>query len=293
MTNLKKNTHAPISKRSGTLSKLTSRQIDKLKLLGTHPLFQELISDFRKRYNIDVRTRTMSTTGSGESIENVVKRMSNDLEEIGRGFQLFGMMYQFYRYARYDIWEFDPAFPKKFMGKSLTVPRSYEIVHKFRSVDTEGDEISGRVIEQPASVSLVTYARLTTGERGEERAALKELKQAQKMYLNPTATAQTRRKRNLDRDLLTDHEMSKRERRHKEEVATSEYVAMMKARLEKGDMTEAEFRQIKKDNPHGIKIISKGKTSRDIAIKKLGAAKRANLARQIAYRMERKRQELL
>lgn len=289
MTNRNKNGHTSIAKDNKGRSKLTGHQIDKLKLLGAHPLFQKLISDFRKQFNIDIRTMVMDITGSGESAEKIVERICNDLEEIGRRFQMFGMEMQFYRYARCDLWEFDPAFPKKFMNEALTIPRKYEITHKLRSIDTEGDETDERVIEHPASVSLVTYARLTFEE---ERTALSELKQAQKKYFTADLVRQTRMKPRIDRDLsIVEPTTTSTQPRRKEILKSGSYLAILKASVDRGENPRSAYKTARRAHPEDIGL-EKACTSSDVAIKKFGAKKYAGKIRQIKHRTGKRLQEL-
>ena len=266
--------------------RLTQEQTDRLKLLETSEVFQTLIQKFRKTFSVDISRGYFDYPKLGISVLELAGRVDRELEILGKKLNLpYPLMCsQVLLYIKYNTWPFDPSFPEKFYEPSMGAPSNWIVRNEptMRSTD-------GKVVQYSDTVSLITYARLSTKELSE---AIKHLKRRQKRCFNPKLIRSLRHKRNIDRDLRIEKEMALRQpRRIKENLVG--YLGMVQRERDKGRLTEKEFRKVKRMHPGDVQKVKTGKTSKEVAQEVLGSAKNAPAARTTTARLKKRRKELL
>lgn len=267
--------------------KLTNRQIDQLKILETEESFQTAVVNFRKKFCIDICTGIFDIRSQDINPEELVSEVQKELMNLSEKFKLSSPLVrsQILCYIRYGKWGFDSSLPEKFLNWSLETPPNYKIIVE---PPVKIDK-NGKVLEYSKTVNLVTFASLSTDE---EKEALRELKSTQKFAFNPLLTKKTRHSKNIDRDINLEKEMLTRIPNSSEENMTSTYMEVIKSEYEKGKISLKKFNKIKEENSHGVEIVKKGITSRDISYKIFGSKKKSYNARQINSRIKKKRNEM-
>jgi hypothetical protein len=143
------------------------------------------------------------------------------------------------------------------------------------SLDPEGRKGTARWIE------IRTYARLTEKEIRDAMSSLREL---QKHYLPFMLTKDIRKHQDIDRAINIEREM---EQRRRKTYQTPDWY-LQQVRKAYG---EKEFERVKKLDPTRIEKEIIKYTSKEIAKKILGSAKRGNLVRQIYSRLQKEREK--
>jgi len=267
--------------------RLTNSQIDRLKLLETKNSFQDEVSAFRKKFLINTSNGSISDLKISP-IELHIK-LDTDLHLLGEKLKLpYSLMRsQIIIYIKYNKWGFDSSFPKKYLDQEqcFGTPIYYDII-----VDPIAEmNKNGKISKYSNTVSLVTHARLSTKEQND---ALKILREIQELCFNPKKMKQSRRMKDIERDLKTEEEMLNRSPNHNEEIITGHYLTIAKSKYDKGEISLKTFNDMKNKNPNEIEKIRTGKTSSDVAQKLLGNKKYANNARKINSRIKKKRENL-
>jgi hypothetical protein len=265
--------------------RLTEEQVDRLKILETSNLFQSAVTDFRKKFSMDISTGFPEHPGRWNPFkyfEQTDKELHKLSDRLNLPYPLVSS--HVFIYIRYNKWGFDPSFPEKFLEPSLGTPTNYSIEPSVFRIDE-----NGKAIDPPKTVSLVTYARLSTKELNE---AIMMLKRRQKQIFNPILTKQVRRKKDVDRDLSIEKEMDTRQPRRIKEEYTG-YLGRLQPDREKGRITEKRLRELKRMHPSDVKKVKTGKTSKEVAQEALGSSKRASAARQMNSRLKKHRESLL
>lgn len=262
--------------------RITNEQMDKLRLLESLELFQEEMTNLRKKFSIEVSKDFLGSPARFASLE-LLNDFLSDLEKIGKKFNLQRSIvdYQLFFYVCHNKWGFDSSVPKEFLESSIQAPINYQIIST--PIAKMGKD--GKMIRYSKTVNLITYARLSTKE---EKMALEDLRERQKLCLDPELIKQVRRKKSIERDLSIEKEMATREPKHKEEELSG-YLKIAKREYDKGLTTSQKFSALKKLHPQDIEIIQKGKTSKDVAQNTLGSKKYASKVRQIASRINKKK----
>lgn len=130
-------------------------------------------------------------------------------------------------------------------------------------------------------ISLVTFSRQTTEE---QKMALKELAEAQRLTLPPELTKQKRRS-TLEKSLAIEVESKTRSRKRIEEkIKPHSYLDLVQKRY-----GASAAKKLKSGNPESIEKRDIGKSSADIAHKLLGSKKKGGAARQRLSRLNKKR----
>ena len=265
--------------------RLTEEQVDRLKILETSNLFQSAVADFRKKFSMDISTGFPERPGRW----NPFKYFEQTDKELHKLSDRLNLPYPLVRshvfiYIRYNKWGFDPSFPEKFLEPSLGTPTNYSIEPSVFRIDE-----NGKAIDPPKTVSLVTYARLSTKELNE---AIMMLKRRQKQIFNPILTKQVRRKKNIDRQLNLENKMDTRQPRRVKENLVG-YLGDVQRERDKGRITEKRLRELKRMRPKEVKKVTTGTTSKEIALEILGDVKSAPTVRQISSRLKKRRKILL
>lgn len=270
-------------KNSKNKFRLTNEQVDKLKIIETLESFQTGVANFRKKFLMNVPKGSFDLKSLKLTVFELANKIEEDLHIMGEKFNLpYSLMRsQVIFYIKHNQWGFDTSCPKEFYEPSLMTPVNYRVRNEPRAI---GDG-NGKIIKYSKTVSLITYARLSTKE---EKMAIKELRQDQKRYLDPILTKQVRQKKNIERDIAVEKEMATR--KPSEEKITG-YLKLAKKEYEKGLKTTEKFNKIKKLHPNDVEII-KSKTSKDIARNILGNKKHADNARQIVSRIKKKKEKM-
>ena len=255
--------------------RLTGEQIDTLKSLETHPPFLMEVQNFRKKFLIDT---SKGTFGNPEDPYLDFKKIS---EKFGLPYNL--VRSQIFIYIKYNQWSFDHRFPKKFLEYSIETPVNYKIIP---DQPAKFDK-NGKIIQYSKTISLVTYSVLSTKE---QRQAFKDLKDTQKLLLDPKFTKSSRKKRNIEKDIKIENEMSERQPKHTEEKYSG-YVEIMKKKHDVGLISTSKFEELKSLNFRDVTEVKIGKSSSDVAVKVLYSRKRANTVRQVNSRFKRKKEE--
>lgn len=191
--------------------------------------------------------------------------------------------------------------------EQINLPRSSSVRHHFWNYVTRGimgvtgatkyainvdppAEINskGEVVSYSRSVSLVTFAKLTSVE---ERQALKSLKKMQEWVFHPNMLQKSPSIKNIETDLDVEKDMKLRNRPHKEERYNSIYLDLMSKQLERKEISPEQFKKIVAQNQHGVEQIIVGRTSKDVAKEKLGARGKDAVLRQRVSRLNKTRKK--
>lgn len=264
--------------------RLTLAQIDSLRMLETDKKFQQSVLEFRKKFKINLLNGSVGVTG--KNILDVADEIDSFLYTFSSDFNIpFSIARsQIVVYMKYNKWAFDTSFNKKFLESSLRTPQNWDVVNKpIARMDKDGN-----LIEYSKTVSLVTYAVLSSEETKE---ALRVLKLFQKKFLDPRFTNQKRSKRKLTEHLLISEKMKERSPKKTETKADSSYAILIEREYKKGKVSKAIFKRAKKSNPNAFKRVKSGISSSDVAKKHLGGKKFASNARKITSRINKEIKE--
>ena len=274
-----------MNKKDIKITGLSSSEIEILKLLEMDRRFQSFIVELRKRFGVNSPAGTFDVSKCGwpdlNKIEELIYKLVSDI-----GIQVKNPFFFFkhiYGYMLYNKWSFNKDFPDK-QRQYYNPPAKYKIINEPPAIFDKNENI----IEPSKTVSLITYARLTTQEL---KYALEDLKFTQKKCMDPEFTKHTRQSKDIERDLQIVTEMQTRERPHKKEVL-NDYLKIVKSQYQKGFLSGADYKKAIKSNPHDLSFRVEGKTSADIAVVHLGGRKHADNARQIVSRLDKKRTRL-
>lgn len=146
-----------------------------------------------------------------------------------------------------------------------------------------------RPLERVWEVHLITYSQLTENEL---ELAFKSLKREQKKsFPNTKLFKRTKSHKNIDQELEIERRGLKRRPAKIIEEYTSDYSAMQKQRLDRGQISKKEFKKILKNNPHGVrKTRDRGYAAKGIA-KDLKLTIKPNTVRHIIKRLKKERQD--
>ena len=164
--------------------------------------------------------------------------------------------------------------------------KRYQIViHPKIQIDREMNALS-----HAESVSLVTYAKLSSME---EKQALKELKKMQKWVLHPFVLHNPAALKHTRIDIELGKEMESRIMQKVKKQYTSWYMNEMQKKFDAGRLSKWKFNEIKSNNNAKIEKIKVGYTSKDIAKKVLGKSKKDSLVRQRIRRLKETHEKFL
>lgn len=149
---------------------------------------------------------------------------------------------------------------------------------------------TNKTLKHSRSVSLVTFARLTPTE---ERQALKELKDMQNFALHPAVLKNGQNLKKIRLDLEIEDALKASVLPHTEKQYTSWMTDVANKNYLAGKIPKRELDEIIKKNPHGVKKVKVGYTSKDVAKKILGTKQKDSTIRQKLRRLKKTRKQFL
>jgi len=252
--------------------KQTSNPAKELLLLAiSHQPFQEKVKAFRTRYKISPPFFVKSDDDANNFLDAI--DALDELIEWSRLPRSSSIRQQVWNYIAYDKIETVGATRYK-----ITVDPPFK---------TDRD---GKIHTYSRSVNLVTYAKLSPIE---QQQAIKSLKNMQKLALHPIALRDVRALKNTENNLEIEKAMQHKRIPHLVENYVSCYVDMMFKKFLAGKITQQEFNNIKKLNPHGVEKKKEGLTSKNVAKEKFGTSKKHNVVRKKVERLKKMRMDFL
>jgi len=242
-----------------------------MKLLVTQPEFLEDIQEIRKKLKIPANgfvNKKAKNKWLGKNLSNLSPNQKALLNENSTFYNAeslikkYQLRYNFLHYIEHYIFYSETDAPKFNFDVSL------------------GPDRKG--LRSDKWVSIKAYAPLT---KEEIRQATKRLRKLQLEFLPPKVTLDLRPKIDIDLAIKIEQEMRKRKREYVENPG--QYLSIVRKQA-----GEKEYERVKRDYGYKVEKALEQYTSREIAEKFLGDAKKAPLVRKIHSSLQKKRKQL-